>query len=351
MKFFWICWLSVLLCAQQALAQDGVDEKGVDETAVEETTPKKDAEPTDGSDDDAADEATEGGDTDSGTSETEASEPPDGSETPVDEVDGPGDGTDENDSPFKTDQQKTSYAIGVSIGRGLKRDEADVDGALVARGIVDALKEGDVLLTNDQIKELVMAYQKLQREKFISEQAAAAEAKAKEFEEAKQDPKADSSDGKVEANNEPASEPANDAADGTVDGAADGTKAPPSSAAFLHENGKKEGVVTQPSGLQYKILKEGDGPKPKATDTVKVHYRGTLIDGTEFDSSLGGDPLEFRLDRVVKGWTQGLQLMPVGSKWMLYLPSELGYGENPPGRSGIKPGDALIFEVELLEIK
>lgn len=119
---------------------------------------------------------------------------------------------------------------------------------------------------------------------------------------------------------------------------------------FLEENAKKSGVKTTESGLQYKIEKEGTGPMPADTSVVKVHYKGTLLDGTQFDSSYDrGEPAEFPLNRVIKGWTEALQLMPVGSKWTLYIPSNLAYG--PQGtRSGIGPNETLIFEVELLEI-
>ncbi len=120
--------------------------------------------------------------------------------------------------------------------------------------------------------------------------------------------------------------------------------------AFLAENAKREGVVTTESGLQYEIITEGKGEKPAATDKVTVHYRGTLLDGTEFDSSYGREkPAEFGVNQVIKGWTEALQLMPVGSKWKIYIPQELAYGSQNTGR--IKPFSALIFEVELLGIE
>lgn len=119
---------------------------------------------------------------------------------------------------------------------------------------------------------------------------------------------------------------------------------------FLEENGKKEGVVTTASGLQYMVLKQGDGPKPKSTDRVTVHYRGTTIDGTEFDSSYGrGEPTTFGVSGVIKGWSEALQLMNVGSKYKLFIPSELAYGQRGAGQK-IGPNAVLIFEVELLDI-
>ena len=119
---------------------------------------------------------------------------------------------------------------------------------------------------------------------------------------------------------------------------------------FLEENAKKEGVVTTASGLQYKVIREGDGAKPTASDEVEVHYRGTLIDGTEFDSSYKrGQPLTFPLSRVIAGWTEGVRLMPIGSKYEFYIPYNLAYGEKGAGGL-IPPYAALIFEVELLRI-
>jgi FKBP-type peptidyl-prolyl cis-trans isomerase FklB len=121
--------------------------------------------------------------------------------------------------------------------------------------------------------------------------------------------------------------------------------------AFLADNKKQKGVVVLPSGLQYKVIKEGKGAKPKATDTVSVHYRGTLTDGTEFDSSIKrGEPAEFPVNQVIKGWTEALQLMPVGSKWQLVIPSDLAYGPQGAGAE-IGPNSTLVFDVELLEIK
>lgn len=121
--------------------------------------------------------------------------------------------------------------------------------------------------------------------------------------------------------------------------------------AFLEENGKRPGVTTTESGLQYEVLTEGTGPKPTATDRVRVHYHGTLIDGTVFDSSVErGEPAVFGVNQVIPGWTEALELMPVGSKWKIYLPSNIAYGERGGPGGAIGPNEALIFEVELLEI-
>ena len=121
--------------------------------------------------------------------------------------------------------------------------------------------------------------------------------------------------------------------------------------AFLEENSKKENVVPLPSGLQYEILTEGNGPKPKATESVKCHYHGTLLDGTVFDSSVQrGEPAVFGVNQVIKGWVEALQLMSVGSKWKLFIPSNLAYGSQGAGNS-IEPNSTLIFEVELLGIE
>ena len=123
-------------------------------------------------------------------------------------------------------------------------------------------------------------------------------------------------------------------------------------AAFLAENGQREGVKTTDSGLQYEVLEPGDGASPQATSRVTVHYHGTLIDGTKFDSSYDrGQPATFALNQVISGWTEGLQLMKVGSKYKFFIPSDLAYGENPRRGSPIPPNATLIFEVELLKVE
>jgi FKBP-type peptidyl-prolyl cis-trans isomerase FklB len=204
---------------------------------------------------------------------------------------------------LKTDKDKVSYAIGVNIGKSMRKDTVDVDPAIFSRGMKDALSGGKLLLTDDEMK---VALTKLQ-----------AELHAKQ-EEAMQ---------KTGEINKKAGDD------------------------FLAQNKTKEGVVALPDGLQYKILKEGTGPKPAATDSVVCNYRGTLIDGTEFDSSYKrGQPATFPVNGVIKGWTEAVQLMPVGSKWQLFVPADLAYGNHGAGPD-IGPNATLIFEVELLSIQ
>jgi FKBP-type peptidyl-prolyl cis-trans isomerase FklB len=204
---------------------------------------------------------------------------------------------------LKTDKDKVSYAIGVNIGKSMRKDTVDVDPAIFSRGMKDALSGGKLLLSDDEMK---VALTKLQ-----------AELHAKQ-EEAMQ---------KTGEINKKAGDD------------------------FLAQNKTKEGIVALPDGLQYKILKEGTGPKPAATDSVVCNYRGTLIDGTEFDSSYKrGQPATFPVNGVIKGWTEAVQLMPVGSKWQLFVPADLAYGNHGAGPD-IGPNATLIFEVELLSIQ
>jgi FKBP-type peptidyl-prolyl cis-trans isomerase FklB len=205
---------------------------------------------------------------------------------------------------LKTQTQKSSYAIGMNIGRNLKRDSVDVDPAVLLRGLKDALAGNKLLLTDDEAKAALTALQ--------TEVRAKEEAKAKA----------------AALENKQAGE------------------------AFLAANKTKEGVVTLPSGLQYKIITAGTGPKPTAEDTVVCHYRGTLVDNTEFDSSYKRkEPLKIPVGGVIKGWTEAIQLMPVGSKWQLFIPSDLAYGERGAPGSPIGPNSTLIFEVELISIE
>jgi FKBP-type peptidyl-prolyl cis-trans isomerase FklB len=204
---------------------------------------------------------------------------------------------------LKTDKEKLSYAIGMNIGESIKKDSLDVDPAIMGRALKDALTGAKPLMTDEEAKTVMTTFR---AEMMKKQQAKAAEA----------------SDTNKQV----------------------GQK-------FLAANKAKEGVVTLPSGLQYKVIKQGDGPKPTASDTVVTNYRGTLIDGTEFDSSYKrGEPATFPVGQVIKGWTEALQLMPVGSKWQLYIPSDLAYGERSPGGE-IGPNSTLIFDIELLSIQ
>jgi FKBP-type peptidyl-prolyl cis-trans isomerase FklB len=203
---------------------------------------------------------------------------------------------------LKDTKAKACYAIGLNIGRRLKADIGDIDSQALSKGIQDALAGGKTLLTPQEIEEVMTAFQK--------------DIEARQLEKVKT----------LSAKNKQ------------------------EGAAFLAANRKKQGVSTLPSGLQFKVLKEGTGPIPKATDTVSTHYRGTLLDGTEFDSSIArGEPATFEVGGVIRGWTEALQKMKVGSKWQLFVPAELAYGADgfPPD---IAPHATLVFEVELLGI-
>ncbi len=206
-------------------------------------------------------------------------------------------------STLTTDKDKQSYAIGVNIGQSLKHDGLDVDPNIVAQGLKDAMTGAKSQLSDAEAQE---AMTKLRTELI-----------ARKNEEMQRLGEANKKAGEQ----------------------------------FLAANKTKEGVVTLPSGLQYKILKEGTGPKPTASDSVVCDYRGTLIDGTEFDSSYKrGQPETIGVTQVIKGWTEALQLMPVGSKWQLYIPSDLAYGAKGAGNA-IGPNSTLIFDVDLLSIK
>ena len=210
---------------------------------------------------------------------------------------------------LKTFEQKLSYGLGLNVGRSLKEDGMSPDPALVARGIRDALTGAQPMLSDEELEAVFGQVQQQMQAKAAAEQQ------------------------KMEAMMKD-----------------QGAKNVPAGKQFLAENMKKEGVKTTASGLQYKVLKQGDGPKPKATDVVKVHYHGTLPDGTVFDSSVArGMPAQFRLDQVIPGWTEGVQLMPVGSKYTFWLPSDLAYGERGAGAK-IPPNQVLVFDVELLGI-
>ena len=200
---------------------------------------------------------------------------------------------------LKDQKDKISYIIGMDIGNNLKKQSISVNPKILAKGIEDALSGAKHLLAEQEVQETMMAFQK--------------EMMAKQAEVAKKN--------KTEGE------------------------------AFLAENKKKEGVKTLPSGVQYKVMKAGNGKKPKSNDTVAVHYRGTLIDGTEFDSSYKrGQPATLQVSGVIPGWTEALQLMVEGAKWQLFIPSNLAYCERGAG-GVIGPNATLIFEVELISIQ
>lgn len=204
---------------------------------------------------------------------------------------------------LKTLQDSVSYSIGMDIGKNLKNQMIDVNPDVLAQALKDVSGDGEPMLTDDQARSAMMAFQTQMMAKHEEKMKAASEKNKKEGE------------------------------------------------TFLAENKKKEGVVTMPSGLQYKVLTMGTGKKPKANDNVTLNYKGTLIDGTEFDSSFKrGEPVVFPVGGVIKGLSEALQLMPVGSKWQIFLPSHLAYGEQGTGAQ-ITPNATLIFEVELLGIK
>jgi FKBP-type peptidyl-prolyl cis-trans isomerase FklB len=204
---------------------------------------------------------------------------------------------------LKDQKAKNSYALGMNLAHGLKTQPLDLDQAAFIQGVKDVLAGGKTLMSDDEMAAALTVLQ--------TEMTAKVAEKAKQLGEAN----------KVEG------------------------------ASFLAANKTKPGVVTLPSGLQYKIITAGTGPKPTAADTVLCNYRGTLINGKEFDSSYKrGQPLSIGVGHVIKGWTEALQLMPVGSKWQLFIPSDLAYAEHGAG-ADIGPNATLIFEVELISIQ
>ncbi len=206
--------------------------------------------------------------------------------------------------PLQTQKEKLSYALGMNMGNSVKANSIDVDVDIMVQGIRDTLSGAKLKLTDQEARGAILALQK--------------DLQAKQQEKMK-----------------------------TL-----GDKNKKEGEAFLAANKKKKGVKTLPSGLQYKILVDGKGRSPKATDTVTVNYKGTLIDGTEFDSSYKRNaPATFPVNGVIKGWTEALQLMKEGSKWELFIPADLAYGERGTMGGPIGPNAVLIFEVELLKIK
>jgi len=204
---------------------------------------------------------------------------------------------------LKDDKDKVSYAIGLNIGKSMKQEGLDINPDALAAAMKDVFAGAKPQLTDEQVQQVMQDFQK----KMMAKQMAARE-------------------------------------EGLAKNKGEGEK-------FLADNKKKAGIKTTASGLQYKVITVGTGKTPKATDTVKTHYRGTLINGTEFDSSYKrGEPAEFPVNGVIKGWTEALQLMKEGAKWQLFIPSELAYGERGAGKD-IGPNSTLIFDIELLSVK
>jgi FKBP-type peptidyl-prolyl cis-trans isomerase len=214
--------------------------------------------------------------------------------------------TSEN-SKYKTEKEQLSYAIGVQIGSSFKEETLDIDPKVVSAAIDDVLTSKPLAMSTDELGAVINKF----RQKMMEKQ---------EVEQKEQKAKAQ----------------------------VEGAKNAEEGKAFLAKTAKEDGVKSTASGLLYKVITEGKGAQPKATDKVRVHYKGTFINGEQFDSSYDrGEPTEFPLNGVIKGWTEGLQLMKEGSKYMFYIPSELAYG---PGRPGIAPNSVLIFQVELLNV-
>ena len=200
---------------------------------------------------------------------------------------------------IETDLEKLSYSMGIFFGQSVNRQEMEIDIPAFMQAVEDVLNNAEKKLTDDEMQKILNTYQKKEKEEQITK----------------------STISKV-----------------------DGEK-------FLAENRNNDGVIVLASGLQYKIIKNSIGKKPTANSRVVVHYRGTLIDGTEFDSSYArGEPIELNLNQVIKGWQEALQLMAIGSKWQIVIPSELAYGKRGAGRV-IGPNATLIFDIELLSIK
>jgi FKBP-type peptidyl-prolyl cis-trans isomerase FklB len=203
---------------------------------------------------------------------------------------------------FKSDSDAISYAVGASIGRNFKKDDIAINQKIFVQGLSDALAGSKLKMSEKEFKSVLAGFQGDMRRKMAANQ------KDRSI---KNQKKADD---------------------------------------FLAENGKKADVVTLPSGVQYKILKAGIGAKPAESDIVEVNYRGTLLDGTEFDASPAGKTANLKLAQLIAGWKEALTLMPVGSKWQLFIPAKAAYGERGVG-TDIGPNEMLIFDVELLSIK
>jgi FKBP-type peptidyl-prolyl cis-trans isomerase len=208
-------------------------------------------------------------------------------------------------SDFKTQKDSVSYTIGISVGKSLKKDAIEISPDFLIQGINDAIaKDSSYYLSDAEMQKVMMNLQTQMMKKQMEKMKADGDVNKKAGDE------------------------------------------------FLEKNKSEKGVIVLPSGLQYRVLQSGTGAQPKATDKVKCHYKGTLINGNEFDSSIKrGEPATFAVNGVIKGWTEALQLMHVGDKWQLFIPPQLGYGEQGAGQGQIPPQATLIFEVELLGIE
>ena len=203
---------------------------------------------------------------------------------------------------FKSDNDSVSYAIGASVGRNFRKDSYDVNRKTFIQGLDDGLSGSKLKMTEKEFKTVLADFQgEMLRKMAANRQGKSIQNKKKEDD-------------------------------------------------FLAVNAKKSGVVTLPSGVQYQIIKAGDGSKPVDADMVEVNYRGTLLDGTEFDASLPNKPVDLKLTQLIAGWKEAIKLMPAGSKWQLFIPAKYAYGDKGVG-SDIGPNETLIFEVELLAIK
>lgn len=239
----------------------------------------------------ASDDSAKAADTD--TADTQAEQPADTTDEAAAAA------MDMGDNPLQASHEDISYAIGYSIGADMHSRGAAFDVDELTAGMRAGITGGEGRLSDQEITKCIFAFQMQMQQKMMAQMK---EAKAK-------------------------------------------------GDAFLAENGKKEGVVTTASGLQYRVIKKGDGPSPTLDDTVKANYVGKLVDGTVFDQSPEGQPAEFAVGRVIPGWTEALQLMHVGSKWELVVPSDLAYGERGDSSGTIGPNEVLVFDVELVAIE
>lgn len=203
---------------------------------------------------------------------------------------------------LKTEKDRLSYSVGVDVAKNFKKEEIEIDPDVMLQGIKDGLSGGKLLMSEKEVRQVLSALQSQVRQKMAANRQFAAEDNRKK------------------------------------------------GAAFLKANKLKDGVATLPSGIQYKVLKAGHGPKPADASTVECTYRGTLIDGTEFDATEPGKPATLQVERLVAGLKEAVKLMPAGSTWRIFIPSQLAFGERGSGNS-VGPNATVVYEVELLAVK